>query len=360
MLKFRIWAVVAAAACLPLAISGCGGSSARQGDQGGKQIIRVEGSDTMVNLAQAWAEEYDKINPDVSVQVSGGGSGVGIASLIDEMSDMANASRKMKSKELARAEQNTGKQPKEIVVAMDALAVYIHKDNPLKSISIEELAEIYGDGGTITHWKQLGVSNTACASDKITRVSRQNNSGTYHYFREAVLGDDRDYKLGSSDQSGSKDVVELVSSTPCAIGYSGMGYRTDEVKWLKISAKKGEPGVAPSVETAADGTYPIARPLQIYTLGEPTGALKDYIDWILSDEGQQIVLDLGYVPIAKGSEDPADESEEPADPAEEPAATDEQPTATDEEPAEEPAEEAAPDQDATDPAEADQDAADQE
>jgi phosphate transport system substrate-binding protein len=291
---------------------------------GDKEIIRVEGSDTMVNLAQAWAEEYNKMHPEVSIQVSGGGSGVGIASLIDGMSNMANASRKMKDKEMRRAEQNTGKRPQEVVVALDALAVYVHKDNPLQSISLDELADIYGDGGKTTHWKQLGVNNAACKSDEITRVSRQNNSGTYHYFREAVLGEDRDYKLGSIDQSGSKDVVALVSSTPCAIGYSGMGYRTDDVKWLKISKEKGEPGVEPSVESAADGSYPIARPLQIYTLGEPTGALKAYIDWILSDEGQQIVLDLGYVPIKRptgeaetsGMETGAVGDEEPAKSAE--------------------------------------------
>ena len=293
------WVILATAACLAPVITGCGsrqGSTGR-GGQGDKEIIRVEGSDTMVNLAQAWVEEYNKTHPNVSIQVSGGGSGVGIASLIDGMSNMANASRKMKDKELARAEQNTGKKPLECVVAMDALAVYIHKENPLRSISIEELAEIYGDEGEITEWKQLGVSNVACKSDEITRVSRQNNSGTYHYFREAVLGEGRDYKLGSIDQSGSKDVVALVSRTPCAIGYSGMGYQTDEVRWLKISGKKGEPGTEPSVKTASDGSYPIARPLQIYTLGQPTGALKEYLDWILSSEGQQIVLDLGYVPI---------------------------------------------------------------
>lgn len=319
MVKFGVWAILAAAVCLPLAITGCGGgNSTGQSGEGGKVVIRVEGSDTMINLAQAWAEEYHKVRPDVSVQVSGGGSGVGIASLTDELADMANASRKMKDKELARAEANTGKRPQEIVVAMDALAVYIHKDNPMDSISIEELADIYGEGGGTTTWKQLSVNNAGCKSDEITRVSRQNNSGTYHYFREAVLGDDRDYKLGSIDQSGSKDVVALVSSTPCAIGYSGMGYRTDEVKWLKISKTKGESGVEPSVASASDGSYPIARPLQIYTLGEPTGALKEYIDWILSSEGQQIVLDLGYVPVndpkAQPESEPAVEDE--GDPAE--------------------------------------------
>ncbi len=290
--------------CLPLFVVACLGCGTRRnnpnatGGSGSQQnTIRVEGSDTMVNLAQAWAEEYNKTHPEISIQVSGGGSGVGIASLIDGVADMANASRKMKAKELARAEENTGSRPQEIVVGLDALAVYVHKNNPLESISLPELAEIYGDGGKLESWSALGVDNVDCDSGEITRVSRQNNSGTYHYFREAVLGKQRDFKLGSIDQSGSKDVVALVSRTPCAIGYSGMGYKTDEIKWLKVSQEKGQPGVEPGVATAADGSYAISRPLQIYTLGEPTGALKDYIDWIMSDAGQQIVLDLGYVPV---------------------------------------------------------------
>jgi phosphate transport system substrate-binding protein len=307
------WVIAATAVGSMLTAVGCSSRQATMegGDRAGRAIVRVEGSDTMVNLAQAWAEEFSKSHPDISVQVSGGGSGVGIASLIEGVADLANASRTMKDKEIQRAEQNTGQTPREVVVATDALAVYVHKDNPLETISIEELAEIYGEDGTITQWSQLGVQNVACKSDDIKRVSRQNNSGTYHYFREAVLGDNRDYKLGSIDQSGSKDVVALVSRTPCAIGYSGMGYRTDEVKWLKIAKSKGESGVEPSVESAKDGSYPIARPLQVYTLGEPTGPVKEYLDWILSDEGQRIVLDLGYVPIKElGAAAPGDAGED--------------------------------------------------
>jgi phosphate transport system substrate-binding protein len=280
-------------------LAGCGSRSggAPGGSDGGGSVIRVEGSDTMVNLAQAWAEEYNKSHPNVSVQVSGGGSGVGIASLIDEVTDLANASREMKDKELQRAEQNTGKKPKQIVVALDALAIYAHQENPLNVIAIEDLAEIYGENGTITKWSQLGVRNVACKSDEITRVSRQNNSGTYQYFREVVLGENREFKLGSIDQSGSKDLVALVSSTPCAIGYSGMGYHTTDVKWLKVAKKKGDPGVEPSVESVKDKSYPLARPLYIYSLGEPSGPIKEYIDWILSDAGQKIVVELGYVPV---------------------------------------------------------------
>lgn len=308
------WLIGLTALC---SVPGCSRSSGPS--TGGGVVIRVEGSDTMVNLAQAWAEAYHKSHPNVSVQVSGGGSGVGIASLIDGVTDIANSSRKMRDKEMKLAQQNLGFAPHEFIVGMDALAVYVHKDNPLETISIEELAEIYGDGGSITKWSQLGIKNEACNSDEITRVSRQNNSGTYHYFREAVLGEARDYKLGSIDQSGSKDVVALVSRTPCAIGYSGMGYKTSDVKWVKVSRKKGEPGVEPSVEAAKTGEYPIARPLYIYTRGEPTGPVKEYIDWILSDVGQKIVLDLGYVPVGpttSDAEESTESAEEQADPAE--------------------------------------------
>lgn len=151
------------------------------------------------------------------------------------------------------------------------------------------------------------VATMGCGTgdkDTIVRVSRQNNSGTYVYFREAVLGKEREFKQGSVDQSGSKDVVELVSTTPSAIGYSGMGFSTDAVKMLKVSKKKGDTPVEPNVENAKDGSYPISRPLFIYTLGEPTGELKQYLAWMFSPEGQQAVLDTGYVPIAPTEGEP--------------------------------------------------------
>jgi phosphate transport system substrate-binding protein len=260
--------------------------------------IRVTGSDTMVNLAQAWAENYSRKNPDVSVQVAGGGSGVGIAGLIDGIVDIANCSRKLKDTEIARAKKNNGQEPCEFVVARDALGVYVHTANPLESISIDELGEIYGEGGKIERWSQLGAKNAALAADEIVRVSRQNNSGTFYYFRETVVGKGREFKLGSIDQNGSKDVVSLVSRTPCAIGYSGMAYATPEVKMLKIAPAKGEEAVAPTKENAINGSYPLSRPLFLYTNGEPQGVVKDYIDWILSEEGQRIVEEIGYVPIS--------------------------------------------------------------
>jgi phosphate transport system substrate-binding protein len=281
---------------LALAPWGC----ARQGGKEGVTTIRVEGSDTMVNVAQAWAEEYHRVHPDTSVQVLGGGSGVGIASLIDGVCDMANTSRKMTEAELEKVKAMRGVPACYFEVGLDALAVYVNKDNPLDEITIEQLAEIFGEGGEITKWSQLLGAAPPWGNDQIVRVSRQNSSGTYAYFREAVLGKKRDYKLGSIDQSGSKDVVALIAHTPGAIGYSGMGYNIPSVKKLRVSSKGGA-YIEASMENARKKDprklYPITRPLQIYTAGDPAGPLKDYLDWIKSPAGQKIVLDMGYVPM---------------------------------------------------------------
>lgn len=280
-----------------VSLAGCSKSGTGEGGAAGaKTVLQVQGSDTMVNLAQAWAEAYAKVHPDVSVEVGGGGSGVGIAALINNTIDICNSSRDMKPDERAKAKANTGKDPVEFTVGLDALAVYVHRDNPLNEITVEQLADIFAEGGPITKWSQLGVTVPGCGSDEIIRVSRQSNSGTYEFFREHVL-QKRDFKLGSRDMNGSKEVVELVGNTPCAIGYSGMGYATDRVKMLKVAPKAGAPAVAPTVEAAQNKSYPIARPLFLYTLGQPAGEVKAYIDWILSPEGQKVVADNGYVPI---------------------------------------------------------------
>lgn len=259
--------------------------------------LQNKGSDTMVNLAQSWAEAYQKVKPDVNVEVSGGGSGVGIAALIKGTVDIANASRDMTESEMEQAKRNTGKEVKEITTGYDALAIYVHKGNPLEEITFEQIAEIYAEGGTITKWSQLGVKVPGCDSDEIVRVSRQSSSGTYAFLREHVM-EDRDYKLGSRDMNGSKEVVELVANTPCAIGYSGMGYATGHVKMLKVAVKKGDQPYSPTVENAMAKTYPIARSLHMYVLGEPEGPEKEYLDWILSPAGQKIVADTGYVPLS--------------------------------------------------------------
>jgi phosphate transport system substrate-binding protein len=199
--------------------------------------------------------------------------------------------------EIRMAKDNTGKEPQEYLVGYDALAVYVHKDNPLDWISIEQLAEIYGEGGTIAKWSQLGIENPGCPSDDIIRISRQSSSGTYYYFREVLLGKQGDFKLGSRDLHGSKDVVELVAMTPCAIGYSGMRYATSHVKKLKVAKKNNGPPFEATVETVLDGTYPIHRPFYMYSLGRPTGETRTYLEWIYSDNAQNIAEKMGYVPL---------------------------------------------------------------
>lgn len=279
---------------LAIAFAGC----ARNGDapfEYEKATILDAGSETMVELAQVWAEEYNGENPGILVQVIGGGTGVGIASLTDGTCDLANASREMTAEEAERIVSRQGKEPKEHLVAYDGVAIYVHKENPIDSISVEELAEIYGDQGAIEQWSQ--VSEEAAGLGRIIVVSRQNSSGTYAYFREEILGKKRDYRLGTIDLNGSKDVVACVSRTAGAIGYSGMGYATPKVKMLRLSKKKGGAGVEPTLENARAGSYPLTRPLYVYTVGEPTGAAKAYLEWILSPEGQKAVREVGCVPI---------------------------------------------------------------
>lgn len=266
-------------------LSGCGGGQDRQ-------VIQNKGSDTLVNVAQAWAEAYQLVDPTTVVAVSGGGSGTGIAALINGTVDIANASRAMKDKEVQMA-TDAGHEPVQHIVGYDALVVYLHADNPLSAISIEQLAEIYGDGGGYTKWTDLGVEVPGCKDQTMVVVSRQNNSGTYAYFRKTILGKG-DFRLGSRDMHGSKDVVDLVENTPCAIGYSGLAYATDHLKLACISQETGGECTSPSVATASDGSYPIARPLFMYTGGEPSGYVGEYLNWIKSDAGQCIILAKGY------------------------------------------------------------------
>jgi len=259
-------------------------------------MIQNKGSDTLVNLAQAWAETYRTVKPNVAVAVSGGGSGTGIAALINGTVDIANASRELKPEEAALAKKNTGKDPVQHTVALDAIAVVVHPSNPLKEMTLVQIACVYGAEGTCEKWSDLKVEVPGCSGQEIVRVSRQNNSGTYHYFREVVLGK-KDFRLGSRDMNGSKEVVDLVAHTPCAVGYTGIGYLTPEVTALCIASEPDKPCRQPSKESAIAGEYAIARALYMYTLGEPTEAVKDYLDWILSSPGQEAVEKAGYIPV---------------------------------------------------------------
>ena len=288
----RVVPLVRVLPLVALAIAACGGGA----DRVQRAVIQNKGSDTLLNVAQAWAEAYGAINPSVAVAVTGGGSGTGISAMINGTVDIANASRKMRDAEIGLAREN-GVEPVEFVVGYDALAVYLHADNPIKSLTLAQLRAVYGDGGPVESWSDLGVSVPGCGSDEIVLVSRQNNSGTYVYFKETVLGDDMEYRLGSRDMHGSKDVVDLVENTPCAIGYSGLAYATEHVNMPCISAEEGGSCVAPTITTAVDGSYLIARPLMMYTAGQPQGAIEEYMNWILSTEGQCLIVERGYAPV---------------------------------------------------------------
>ncbi len=281
-----------ALACMSLLFAACSG-----GDRASRTLIQNKGSDTLVNVAQAWAENYRKVDESVGVAVSGGGSGTGIAALINGTVDIANASRGIKLEEQEKVKASNGVGAVEHTVAVDAVVFFVHKDNPIKSITVQQLACIYAEGGKCENWGDLGLEVPGCSGQELIRVSRQSNSGTYEFVREEVLGKNTDFKLGSRDLSGSKDVVDLVGSTPCAIGYSGLGYGTDRVKAVCLSAAPGEQCIAPTLATAADGSYVLSRPLFMYTLGEPKGAVATYLEWIKSAAGQKIVADNGFVPV---------------------------------------------------------------
>jgi len=291
-----IWSGLACMAC-------SGGGSSSQGEDpssGASKSTRVvlqnKGSDTLVNVAQAWAEAYKDVVPNVAVAVTGGGSGTGLASLINGTVDLANASRKIKDKEAQLAKKN-GIVPMEHVVGYDAVAVYLHRDNPISEFTLEQLKAIYGEGSAVETWSDLGVEVPGCSSGEIVRVSRQNNSGTYAYFKAAVIGKGGEYKLGSRDLHGSKDVVDLVENTPCAIGYSGLAYATEHLKTPCVKKRDDTECVPPSTDNALNGSYAIARPLMMYSKGQPEAEVKDYLEWILSDVGQCIMAGKGYAPI---------------------------------------------------------------
>ena len=294
---YAVTALTTMVLCLAaLVASGCSGRISPHVGAQGRTVIQNIGSDTIVNLAQAWAEEYAFVEPSVSVEVSGGGSGTGVAALINGTADIANSSRRMEPGEIAKVKAASGQEPKEHTVGYDALAIFVHRTSPLEEITIEQLAAIYSETGAVRSWADLGVQMPGCRNNEMILVSRQSNSGTYHYFREAILGKGKDFKLGTLDLHGSKDVVELVSRTPCAIGYSGMGYATPHVKMLRVARKAGEPAFEPNVENTQKGAYPISRPLYLYTRGEPSEAVKKYLEWIDTASGQQIILASGYVP----------------------------------------------------------------
>jgi phosphate transport system substrate-binding protein len=278
---------------LCLAISACKPSNASSSPT--TNLIIDRGSDTLVNLALAWAEAYAKVNPSVSISVSGGGSGVGLAALIEKTTDIANASREIKPEEVQSAKAN-GVTPVEFVVARDAIGVIVNPSNPIDQLTLQQISDIFS--GKINNWKELGGEDRP-----IVRVSREVTSGTHVYFLDSVirLGDPNNKTIFAADTlllPSSEGIMSEVGQNPNAIGYDGLGYITPDVKKIRLAKDPAGPFVEPTVATALDGTYPISRDLYMYTNGEPTEKIKEYLDWILSPDGQKIVSELGFVPIA--------------------------------------------------------------
>ena len=258
------------------------------------QYLNNVGSDTMVNLALAWAEQYQLENPQSNLSVSGGGSGTGIASLINKTTDIANASRTIKTEEIAAAEVNSIT-PVEHIVARDAIAIVVHLDNPVDRLSIHQLSDLYS--GVITNWREVGG-----ADRPIVLLSRESNSGTHVFFLEHVVrrGDKLDKTLFSRDTlllPSSEGISTEVRQNPNALGYDGLGYVTPDQKVVAVALDPAGPFVLPSAESVNDGSYPIARDLYMYTVDEPVGAVAAYLEWIRGGDAQALVAELGFVPL---------------------------------------------------------------
>ena len=267
-----------------------------------KTVISIKGSDTMVNLAQKWAEVYMQKNPNVSIQVTGGGSGTGVAALLNGTTDLANASRELKDSELETAKQK-GITPVVYDVALDGIAVIVHPDNKIDNLTIKQISDIFS--GKITNWKQLGGNDMI-----ITLYGRENSSGTYEFFKEHVLGKNEsgkqvDYSPSTQVLQGTAALGEAIARDIKGIGYGGVGYFAErkDVKILHIKKDADSPAISPSengkvnYEAIWNGSYSISRYLYCFTNGQASGELKNYIDFILSPEGQKLVESMEYIPL---------------------------------------------------------------
>ena len=277
-------------------LAACGASSSRSAPSRASSYIQNTGSDTMVNLALAWAERYQSGHPDISISVTGGGSGTGIASLVNGTVDVANASRAMTADEIKQAEAN-GITPVEFTVARDAIAVVVNPQNPVRRLNLQQISDIYS--GKINNWSEVGGDPRP-----IVRLSRETNSGTHVYFLQMVirLGDSKNTTLFSTDTlllPSSEGIINEVRQNPNAIGYDGLGYIPPDLmdSLIAVGRDASGPYVIPSIATVNDNSYPVARDLYMYTAGQPVGAIKEYMAWILSAEAQTIVANLGFVPV---------------------------------------------------------------
>lgn len=251
--------------------------------------ITVKGSDTLVILAQKWAETYMGKHPGIKIQVTGGGSGTGFAALQNRTTDLCNASRKIKSAEQAKCIEAFGKRPTEYKVALDGLSVYVSAENPVKELTLEQLELIFT--GKVKNWKEVGGNDAP-----ITAYSRENSSGTYEFFKEHVLKG-KDFTASAQTMPGTAAVLQAVAKDKNGIGYGGAGYGAG-AKHLLIKKDDASPAVEPSEENVLNGTYPIWRHLYVYV--NPAldkGEISAYLSWIRSDAGQAVVKEMGYFPL---------------------------------------------------------------
>ncbi len=264
----------------------CGGP----GESEQHRSVTVKGSDTMVILAQSWAENYMKEHPGLTVQVTGGGSGVGIAALINGGTDICEASRPMKDSEKQQAKSRRGNEVKEIPVALDGLAIYVGESNPIQSFTEPQLKGIYT--GKITNWKEVGGKDA-----RIVTYGRDNSSGTYQFFKEHVLNNE-DFAREVQTLPGTGAIVNAVSKDPSSIGYGGIAYASG-IRVVSVRRDDKSDAVMPSLATVKSGQYALSRNLFFYTIGEPAGDVKAFIDWVLGPEGQKLCETVGYYPIAQ-------------------------------------------------------------
>jgi len=279
-MKQALWILILV---LTLGLWGCGGGSGTA-----VKAITIKGSDTMVILAQRWAETYMKEHPEQRIQVTGGGSGTGIAALINGGTDICEASRPMKDKEKEMVRSRHGKNVTEIPVALDGVAIYVPETSPIQSLTKAQLKGIYT--GTINNWKDVGGRD-----QRIVAYSRENNSGTYVFFKEHVLGKE-DFARNVQTLPGTAAVVNAVSKDPASLGYGGIAYASG-IRAVAVKEDDSSDGIIPSLETVAKGEYPLSRQLFFYTVGAPAGESKAFIEWVLGSEGQKICQAVGYYPL---------------------------------------------------------------
>jgi len=264
----------------------CAAVAALNGQQ---RNITLKGSDTIVILGQRWAEVYMGKNPGVTIQVTGGGSGTGIAALINGTTEIAESSRPMKDKEKEEVKAKRGNEVLELPVAVDGLAVYVHESNPVSELTLQQIKAIYT--GQIKNWKEVGGRD-----DRILLYSRENNSGTYAYFKEHVL-ENADFHPTAQTLPGTAAVINALAKDRRGIGYGGIAYGKG-IKHLKVKRDASSPAVEPTMENVLTSKYPISRFLYWYFAGAPTGDLKALSLWVLSKEGQTVVEKVGYYPLS--------------------------------------------------------------